>query len=141
MQQRGIQPEWNLRGIFTSDEEGRYWFRSVKPRYYPIPDDGPVGKLLAKLGRHPNRAAHLHFIVKAPGYDTVVTHIFTPDCMYLHEDAVFGVKSSLIAEFRKVSDAAEQRKYGFDAPFWAVEWEFVLSRVDEVEPVGQVVPA
>ena len=83
VQQKGVQPDSNLRGVFTSDAEGRYWFKSVKPRHYPIPSDGPVGKLLGAMGRHPNRAAHLHFIVTAPGFDPVITHIFTPDCPYL----------------------------------------------------------
>lgn len=127
VQQKGIQPDWNLRGVFESDSDGRYWFRSVKPRYYPIPDDGPVGKMLAKLGRHPNRAAHLHFIVSAPGYDTVVTHIFTPDCRYLAEDTVFGVKESLIADFRHIDDAPRAAELGFANPFWHVEWSFVLA--------------
>lgn len=131
VQQKGIQPDHNLRGIFTTDANGEYWFRTVKPRYYPIPDDGTVGKLLAALGRHPNRAAHLHFIVKAPGFDTVITHIFTPDCRYLTEDTVFGVKHSLIADFRKIDDAAEAGRLGFANPFWAVDWDFVLAR-DEV---------
>ena len=118
VQQPGIQPDHNLRGLFTTDADGRYAFRSVKPRYYPIPDDGPVGKLLASLGRHPNRAAHLHFIVRAPGYEKVVTHIFTPDCPYLTEDAVFGVKQSLIADFRQVATA--------EGPGWQVDWDFML---------------
>jgi hydroxyquinol 1,2-dioxygenase len=125
VQQRGIQPEWNLRGLFESDAAGEFWFRSVKPRYYPIPDDGPVGKLLAQLGRHPNRAAHLHFIVKAPGFDTVVTHIFTPDCPYLDEDAVFGVKDGLIADFHLVEDRTQAERLGVQAPFWKVDWTFV----------------
>lgn len=115
-----------MRGVFTSDADGRYWFRSAKPRYYPIPDDGPVGKLLAALGRHPNRAAHLHFIVMAPGYETVVTHIFTPDCQYLSEDAVFGVKPSLIADFARVDDPARAAEVGLPSPFWSVEWDMVL---------------
>lgn len=130
VQQPGIQPQWNLRGIFTSDDEGRFWFRSVKPRYYPIPDDGPVGKLLAHLGRHPNRAAHLHFIVKAEGYDTVVTHIFTPNCPYLPEDSVFGVKESLIADFHSCFDPKRAAALGFKTPFWEVDWTFVLTQPD-----------
>lgn len=132
VQQKGVQPDFNLRGLFTTDANGEYWFRTAKPRYYPIPDDGTVGKMLAALGRHPNRAAHLHFIVQAPGYDTVVTHIFTPDCQYLTEDTVFGVKRSLIADFRKVEDPAEAERAGLAAPFWAVGWDFVLARKEDV---------
>lgn len=133
VQQKGIQPEHNLRGVFTTDANGEYWFRTVKPRFYPIPDDGTVGKLLAALGRHPNRAAHLHFIVSAPGFDTVITHIFTPDCQYLTEDTVFGVKHSLIADFREVDNEAEAGQLGFTAPFWKVDWDFVLARKEDVE--------
>jgi hydroxyquinol 1,2-dioxygenase len=127
VQQKGTQPDWNLRGVFTADENGEYWFKSVKPRYYPIPNDGPVGKLLGALGRHPNRAAHIHFIVTAPGYDPIITHIFTPDCPYLSEDAVFGVKESLIADFKKVDSLEQAQKLGFDGPFWSVEWNFTLA--------------
>lgn len=127
VQQKGIQPDWNLRGIFTSGPDGRFWYRSVKPRFYPIPDDGPVGRLLGALGRHPNRAAHIHFILTAPGFDPVITHIFPPDCQYLGEDAVFGVKQSLIGDFQRIDDPAEAADLGFSAPFWAVDWTFVLA--------------
>jgi hydroxyquinol 1,2-dioxygenase len=128
VQQKGIQPDFNLRGVFTSGADGGYWFKAAKPRHYPIPDDGPVGKLLAALGRHPNRAAHMHFIVSAPGFDTVITHIFTPDCPYLAEDTVFGVKESLVADFKLNEDLGEAKKLGFDKAFWTVDWSFVLSR-------------
>lgn len=127
VQQKDIQPEHNLRGRFTAERDGRYWFRTVKPRFYPIPDDGPVGRLLRDIGRHPNRAAHLHFIVTAPGYQRIVTHIFTPDCPYLAEDAVFGVKRDLVAEFRKVDDPAQAEEFGMAAPFLRVDWDFVLT--------------
>lgn len=127
VQQKGIQPDFNLRGIFTTDSQGRYSFQSVKPRHYPIPADGPVGKLLGRLGRHPNRAAHLHFIVAASGYESIITHIFTPDCQYLGEDAVFGVKAELIADFKKVADAQAAERLGLSAPFWSVEWDFTLA--------------
>jgi catechol 1,2-dioxygenase len=132
VQQKGVQPDHNLRGVFRTDDDGRYWFRTAKPRYYPIPDDGPVGKMLAALGRRPNRAAHLHFIVKADGFDPVITHIFTPDCPYLIEDAVFGVKHSLIADFRKVDDPDQAVRVGLTSPFWAVEWDFTLARTEEL---------
>jgi catechol 1,2-dioxygenase len=127
VQQKGIQPVNNLRGAFTTDANGEFWFRSAKPLYYPIPVDGPVGNLLQLLGRNIYRPAHLHFIVSASGYDTVVTHIFTPDCQYLTEDPVFGVKKSLIADFKKVEDLAEAEKLGFKAPFWSVDWNFVMA--------------
>lgn len=127
VQQKGVQPDFNLRGVFTSGPDGAYWFRSAKPRFYPIPNDGPVGKMLDLLGRHPNRAAHIHFIVTAPGYDPVITHIFEPSCRYLSEDAVFGVKETLIAEFERVEDAAAIEKAGFARPFWLVNWDFTLA--------------
>jgi hydroxyquinol 1,2-dioxygenase len=132
VQQKGIQPDWNLRGVFETDANGEYWFRSAKPRWYPIPDDGPVGKLLAALDRHPNRAAHVHFIVKARGYDTLITHIFVPDCPFLAEDTVFGVKDSLIADFVKVDDPNQAASAGLPSPFWSVKWDFVLARKDQV---------
>lgn len=127
VQQKGIQPEWNLRGVFETDADGRYWFRSAKPRYYPIPDDGPVGGMLKALGRHPNRPAHLHFIISAPGYDTVITQIFAPDCPYLGEDAVFGVKQSLVGDFRHQDDPKEAARLEVANPFWTVEWDIVLA--------------
>lgn len=128
VQQQGIQPEFNLRGVFRTDQDGRYWFRGVKPKYYPIPDDGPVGKLLGALGRHPYRPAHLHYIVEAEGFDALTTHIFDPDDPYINSDAVFGVKESLLAEFRKVEDAEAAAKVDVEAPFYDVEFDFVLSR-------------
>jgi protocatechuate 3,4-dioxygenase beta subunit len=127
VQQKGLQPDFNLRGVFRTGADGRYWFRAVKPKFYPIPDDGPVGQLLAKLGRHPYRPAHLHYILEAPGYETLVTHIFDPDDPYIHSDAVFGVKESLLAEFRTVTDPAAIAEAGFDGPFHHVEHDFVLA--------------
>lgn len=128
VQQKGLQPDYNLRGVFTTGADGRYWFRAVKPRFYPIPDDGPVGKLLRSLGRHPYRPAHLHFIITAEGYDPLTTHIFDPDDPYIDSDAVFGVKESLLADFRRVEDPARAREAGFEGPYWDVEFDFVLAR-------------
>lgn len=128
VQQKGIQPDMNLRGLFTTDADGLYWFRTAKPHYYPIPDDGPVGQLLHRMGRHPYRPAHIHFIVAADGYRPVVTHIFTPDCRYLHSDAVFGVKESLIGDFRQIDDPARAAKLGMENPFWELAADFVLTR-------------
>jgi protocatechuate 3,4-dioxygenase beta subunit len=130
VQQPGVQPERNLRGLFTTDAEGRYWFRSVVPRFYPIPDDGPVGRLLAATGRHPYRPAHLHFIVTAPGYRPVTTHVFPADSPYLDSDAVFGVKESLIREAPEVDDAARASAVGLPNPFRTLAFDVALLRAD-----------
>lgn len=127
VQQKGIQPDFNLRGVFRTGQDGRYWFRAVKPKYYPIPDDGPVGHLLDALGRHPYRPAHLHYIIKADGFETLTTHIFDPDDPYIHSDAVFGVKESLLAEFRLTDDPARAKQLEFEGAFWQVEHDFVLA--------------
>lgn len=104
VQQPGIQPKWNNRGIFVTGEDGRYSFIGIKPVSYPIPDDGPVGKMLEHLGRHPYRPAHMHYIVTAPGFQTVVTHTFVGDDQYISSDAVFGVKDTLVAPFEKATN-------------------------------------
>ncbi len=98
------QPDMNLRGLFRTGADGRFWFRSIVPASYPIPDDGPVGRMLAALKRHPMRPAHIHFIVDAPGYDRLTTHIFREGDPYLESDAVFGVKDDLVVPFDAVED-------------------------------------
>lgn len=127
VQQKGLQPDFNLRGVFKTGPDGRYWFRAVKPKYYPIPDDGPVGQLLRALGRHPYRPAHLHYIIKADGFETLTTHIFDPDDPYINSDAVFGVKESLLAKFDRTNDPARAQVYGFEGEFWDVKHDFVLA--------------
>ena len=107
VQQPGQQPDMNMRGLFTTDADGRYRFVTVKPLPYSIPTDGPVGGLLVAMGRHAMRPAHIHFIVAAPGFETLVTHIFPEGDPYLDSDAVFGVKDSLIVPF--VEDGAATR--------------------------------
>ena len=128
VQQPGVQPQLNLRGLFGADEQGRYWFRSIVPRYYPIPDDGPVGQLLAASARHPYRPAHLHFIVTAPGYQPVTTHVFVADSPYLDSDAVFGVKESLVREVPTVDDPDRAAGYGLANPFRALTFDLSLLR-------------
>lgn len=99
VQQPGIQPAGNGRGLFTADEQGRFHFRTVVPSHYPIPTDGPIGRLLGATGRHPYRPAHIHFIASAPGYETVTTHVFVAGSPYLDSDAVFAVKRNLVVDF------------------------------------------
>lgn len=126
VQQKGIQPDFNLRGVFRTDTDGAYWFRGVKPKFYPIPDDGPVGKMLGALGRHPYRPAHLHYIIEAEGFEPLTTHIFDPDDPYIDSDAVFGVKQSLMAQFVPVTGAGKIAAAGFDGPYLEVAHDFVL---------------
>lgn len=90
--------EENLRARFRTDAEGRLSFWSIVPTSYPIPHDGPVGKMLDAVGRHPYRPAHIHFMIGKDGYDTLVTHLFIAGDEYLHSDAVFGVKDQLIVD-------------------------------------------
>ncbi len=104
VQQPGVQPDMNMRGMFTTDADGGYHFVTVKPLPYSIPTDGPVGQMLDAMGRHAMRPAHIHYIVSAPGYEKLVTHIFVKDDPYLDSDAVFGVKESLIVDFERDDD-------------------------------------
>ncbi len=127
VQQKGIQPDFNLRGVFRTGADGAYSFKAVKPKYYPVPQDGPVGQLLARLGRHCFRPAHFHYILEKDGYDRLTTHIFDPDDPYIGSDAVFGVKESLMAEFRAVDDAEKAAEHGFDGPYFDVENDFILA--------------
>jgi protocatechuate 3,4-dioxygenase beta subunit len=128
VQQPGIQPESNLRGLFTAAADGTFWFRTVLPRYYPIPDDGPVGALLRATGRHPYRPAHIHFIVAADGYQPVTTHLFVADTPYLDSDAVFGVKDSLVRDFPIVDDPERAAEVGLPNPFRTVHFDVALRR-------------
>lgn len=113
-----------LRGVFYSDAEGRYSFRTIKPAYYPIPDDGPVGQMLAAMGRHPYRPAHIHFIISADGCKSVTTELFVDADPYLDSDAVFGVRESLVVPFvRNDSDEKVDRS---DIPSFTVDYDFVL---------------
>lgn len=103
VQQADLQPAGNGRGLFRADGDGSFRFRSVVPSHYPIPTDGPVGRMLEAAGRHPYRPAHIHFLVKAPGFSPLTTHLFVADSPYLDSDAVFAVKDSLVAEFTPVA--------------------------------------
>ncbi|SIQ30375.1 hydroxyquinol 1,2-dioxygenase [Rhizobium sp. RU35A] len=119
VQQPDSQPAFNNRGRFRTGPDGVYAFRGIKPVSYPIPDDGPVGKMLAALGRHPWRPAHMHFMVTAPGYRRLITHIFVAGDRYLASDAVFGVKETLIVEYLKTDTPSE---------VWRADYDFVLCR-------------
>ena len=115
------------RGHLYADGEGRYSFWSVRPEAYPIPDDGPVGELLAAANRSPMRPAHVHFMVNAPGYETLTTHVFEDGDEYLDSDAVFGVKSSLITGFQRHETGTAPDGKEMDVPFYTASYDFVLA--------------
>jgi protocatechuate 3,4-dioxygenase beta subunit len=120
------QAGMNLRGLFTTGADGRFFFRTVKPSSYPIPTDGPVGKMLVALGRHPMRPAHIHFIVGAPGFEPVTTHMFVAGDDYLDSDAVFGVKDSLIVDFVAHDDPTAAKRLWLTNPYAVAEHDFTL---------------
>jgi protocatechuate 3,4-dioxygenase beta subunit len=100
--QDDTQADMNLRGKFTTDAEGRFGFRSIRPAGYPVPTHGPAGDLLRAQARHPFRPAHLHFLAFRPGYKTLITQVFVDDDQHLETDVVFGVTRHLIGDFKKV---------------------------------------
>jgi len=116
------------RGKFVTGADGRYGFRTVKPVSYPIPTDGPVGKMLLRMGRHPYRPAHVHAIVSAPGCETITTHIFVKGDRYLGSDAVFGVKDSLVVDFGEHVPGPTPDGGKSAAPFCTAEYDFRLVR-------------
>jgi hydroxyquinol 1,2-dioxygenase len=116
------------RGKIRTDAQGRYSFRSIKPTYYPVPTDGPVGVMLRKMGRHPNRPGHIHMIVSAPGYHAVTTHLFVANSEYLDSDAVFGMKESLVAKFNRHPSGKMPNGDVMNEPFYTVEYDFRLRK-------------
>jgi hydroxyquinol 1,2-dioxygenase len=118
--------EHYARGKFTTGADGHYGFRTVKPVSYPVPTDGPVGKMLLGMGRHPYRPAHVHVIATAPGYDRVATHVFVAGDDYLDSDAVFGVKPSLVVDFKRHPAGPTPDGKKSAVPFWSVEFDFKL---------------
>ncbi|MDF1775129.1 MAG: dioxygenase [Rhizobiaceae bacterium] len=114
VQQPQVQPKWNNRGIFVTEADGKYNFLGIKPVSYPIPNDGPVGKMLAALGRHPYRPAHMHYLVTAPSFQKLITHTFVGDDRYITSDAVFGVKDTLVAPFERVTHGKTVWRSPFD---------------------------
>jgi protocatechuate 3,4-dioxygenase beta subunit len=93
----------NLRARFNSDADGKFNFVSVKPSSYPVPSDGPVGKLLNALGRHPFRPAHIHFIISARGFKPLVTALYVDGDQYIDSDVVFGSREKLAVKYERSS--------------------------------------
>lgn len=118
------QCDMNLRGKFTTDSEGRFWFRSVKPAGYPVPTHGPVGDLLRAQGRHPYRPAHLHFLAFKSAYKTLITQVFVDDDEHLESDVVFGVTRHLIGDCRRGGGTPPSPDV--KGPWYRLDYEFVM---------------
>lgn len=128
------QPHGNLRGRYRTDAQGRYAIRTIVPVCYPIPTDGPVGRMLEATRRHPWRPAHLHFMITAPGHSALVTHLFNQNDPYLDSDAVFGVKDSLRVDYdERPAGEALGRAFGFEGGFREARYDFVLERAGRRE--------
>jgi catechol 1,2-dioxygenase len=121
----------NLRGLFTTDADGGYWFRSVVPASYPVPTDGPGGELLRAMGRHPMRPAHVHYRVEAPGHRPVTTHVFVAGDEYLGSDAAFAVKQELVVDPFRDEDPQHAAAFGVEAPFADFVFDVRLVRLEE----------
>lgn len=124
------RPDLAGRGRFRTDSRGAFSFWTVRPSPYPIPNDGPVGKLLAAQGRHPFRPEHIHFMIRAPGYGKLVTHVFARGDSFLESDVVFGVKKSLIRNFEEhLEGTAPDGKFVHE-PWFSLHYDFVLTATD-----------
>jgi hydroxyquinol 1,2-dioxygenase len=120
------QVDFNCRGRLRAADDGSYQFWTVKPVPYPIPKDGPAGLILDGARRHNMRAAHIHVIVEAAGYEKVISELFVAGDPYIASDAVFGVKNSLIVEFVRHDSSEDATRYGRPTPFYTVNYDFVL---------------
>jgi hydroxyquinol 1,2-dioxygenase len=116
------------RAVLRTDAQGSVRFRSVVPTAYPIPTDGPVGRMLVATGRHPWRPAHLHFMIRAAGWQTLVTHLFREPDPYLDSDVVFGVRSSLVGDYVEHPPGRAPDGSAIATPFYTLEHTFVLPK-------------
>ena len=125
--QLGDAAGMRLRARLHTDAEGGYRFWSIKPTYYPVPDDGPVGDMLRRMGRHPNRPGHIHLMAHSPGHVPLTTHLFPSDSPFLDSDAVFGVRDSLILPFEKHAPGSAPDGRVLDRPFHTAHYDIRLA--------------
>jgi protocatechuate 3,4-dioxygenase beta subunit len=131
------QPDMNLRGRFRTDADGYFRLRSVRPAGYPVPTHGPVGVLLAEQKRHPYRPAHIHFVVIAEGYETLVSQVFADDSEYLGSDVVFGVIRELVGKFEQHNDG-KAPDADVTGSYYTLEYEFVLAEGTPTYPTPPI---
>jgi len=124
------------RAVLTSDDSGNFFFKAIVPVPYPIPHDGPVGKLLKLLYRHPYRPSHMHFMFEKPGYDHLITALYLRDDPYESSDAVFGVKESLVVDLGSVSNE-QAEKFGVEENDALIAYDFVLVSDKEAQALRE----
>jgi protocatechuate 3,4-dioxygenase beta subunit len=122
------------RARFVTDADGRFFFRTILPCSYPIPTDGPVGEMILQTRRHPMRPAHVHFLVSAPGYEPLITHVFIDGDKYLDTDVVFGVKDELVAKIEKRTDPTMPDGKPASVPWHLMTYEFRMKPGDGAAP-------
>lgn len=121
-----VEGDMAARARIRTDAEGRYWFWSIKPTFYPVPVDGPVGRMLEDMGRHPNRPGHIHMKVAAEGHVPLTTQLFIADSPYLDSDAVFGVRTSLVVDFEAHTPGTAPDGRVMRHPYWSAHYDFRL---------------
>lgn len=123
--------EARLRAVLKTDAEGRLSFRSVMPCSYPIPMDGTVGEMMNATWRDPTRPAHIHFMIRKEGFDTLVTHVFVNGDKYLDSDSVFGVRASCIGDYVQQAPGVLPDGTKSDGPFYTLDYTFTLHRLQD----------
>ena len=127
------QAEMNLRGKFTSDADGRFWFRSVMMVGYPIPTNGVVGRLLKQQGRHPYRPAHLHALIFKPGFKVLISQVYDPADPHIDSDVQFGVTKALIGDFVR-HDEPHPTEGDVGTPWYSLDYVYRMEAGDAVLP-------
>ena len=124
--QLSAEPTMKARGRLHTDSEGRYWFWSIRPNYYPVPDDGPVGDMLRATNRNINRPGHIHMMVSAEGHVPLTTHIFVAGSPYIDEDVVFGKRDSLVVDFEAHAPGRAVDGREMKVPYHSASFDFRL---------------
>ena len=132
------QADMNLRGRFPTDEDGRFWFRSVKPAGYPVPTHGPTGDMLRAQHRDPYRPAHLHVLGFKPGYRTLITQVFADDDELLQSDVVFSVTRALIGNYRRHERDEPPPAPDVQAPWYTLGFNFVMQPGEARRPIPPI---
>jgi hydroxyquinol 1,2-dioxygenase len=120
-------PNFAGRGRFHTDRHGRFHLWTIRPSAYPIPHDGPVGRMLQAQGRHPYRPEHVHFLITAAGHRKLVTHLFAAGDRYLDSDVVFGVKNSLVREYAHHSGGTAPDGRAMQGIWYSLHHDFRLA--------------